>query len=124
MQLDNHKESRTMHITLHTAEMEKFAKERATIESRQKQIREQERKEIEQLQGEHARALHKRRQEWQASLRAPEPPVSDNRWSQDDILVTRDFLLLVLLNYFFEFHSVLSDLKQQKRTIIYILFNY
>ena len=73
MQLDNHKESRSMHITLHTAEMQKLAKERSSIESRRKQIREQERKEIEQLQGAHARALHRRRQEWEASLLAKEP---------------------------------------------------
>ena len=59
--------------------MEKIVKERAAIEARQKQLREQERKEIEELQGEHARALHKRRQQWEATFRTPVPTVSDTR---------------------------------------------
>ena len=79
MQLDNHKQSRNMRIAHHSTEMEKLAKERASIEARQRQIREQERKEIEELQGEQARALHQRRQLWEASFHTPEPTAFDTR---------------------------------------------
>lgn len=61
MQLDNHEKSLATHQTDHTAEMQKLVKERAVIVGRQKQLRELERKDIEQLQAEHARALSNRR---------------------------------------------------------------